>query len=49
MNEKIQVFEHRQFGKIRTISIDGAAWFVGNDICEALGYAKARKCLKEIC
>ena len=47
MNEKIQVFEHRQFGKIRTISIDGAAWFVGNDICEALGYAKARNALKK--
>ena len=47
MNEKMQVFEHRQFGIIRTIAIDGAAWFVGNDICEALGYSKPRNALKK--
>ena len=29
MNDNIRVFEHRQFGRIRTVSIDGIAWFVG--------------------
>lgn len=35
MNE-MQVFTSRQFGEIRTISRDGAPWFVAADVCRAL-------------
>lgn len=36
----LQIFENSDFGKIRTMVIDGEAWFVGKDISESLGYAK---------
>lgn len=41
----VQVFESEQFGSIRTLIIDNEVWFVGKDVAEALGYAKARNAL----
>jgi prophage antirepressor-like protein len=35
---KIQVFEKEEFGKVRTLMIDGEPWAVGKDVAEALGY-----------
>lgn len=46
MSDKVRIFEHKKFGKVRTLIIDDTAWFVGNDICEALGYAKPRNAIK---
>ena len=42
---KIRIFENEQFGKVRTVIIDGVPWFVGKDVAEILGYAKARNAL----
>lgn len=39
MNE-IKIFENAEFGKVRTVSINGEPWLVGKDVAEALGYAK---------
>lgn len=39
MNE-IQLFKDEQFGEIRTLFIDGNAWFVALDIAKALGYSE---------
>ena len=36
----IQIFNNPDFGDIRTVEIDGEAWFVGKDVAGALGYAK---------
>lgn len=36
----IQIFNNPDFGDIRTVEIDGEAWFVGKDVACALGYAK---------
>lgn len=36
MRNQIQIFQN-EFGKIRTINIDGQPWFVAKDICEQLG------------
>ena len=47
MSDKVQVFEHEKFGSIRILTRDGEPWFVGNDICEALGYAKPRNAIKK--
>jgi anti-repressor protein len=33
MNE-LKIFEHEQFGQIRTVIIDGKLWFVANDVCD---------------
>lgn len=38
MNE-MKLFENKEFGKIRTVTIDNEPWFVGKDVAEALGYA----------
>lgn len=32
------VFNHPQFGNLRTVEINGQPWFVGKDVAEALGY-----------
>lgn len=34
----IQIFSNNEFGEIRTITIDGEPYFVGNDCAKALGY-----------
>lgn len=39
MND-IKIFENPEFGKIRTVIIDGEPWFVSADVSNALGYAK---------
>ena len=46
MNE-VQIFQHEQFGEIRTVQIDGEVWFVGKDLCRALGYKNVSKALKD--
>lgn len=46
MNE-IQIFNNPEFGQIRTLQIDGAPWFVGKDVAEALGYTDAFGALKK--
>ena len=38
MKNQLQVFENAEFGKIRTLEIDGAPWFVGKDVADALAY-----------
>ena len=45
IDNKIILFKHEEFGEIRTLNIDGEPWFVGRDIAEVLGYAKARNAI----
>jgi len=45
MNNQPQIFENDEFGKIRVLEIDGAPWFVGKDVADALGYTNSRKAL----
>lgn len=33
----LQIFNNAEFGEIRSMSIDGDAWFMGKDVCEAFG------------
>jgi prophage antirepressor-like protein len=40
--EQMQIYEHEQFGKIRTLTKDGDIWFVATDICDALDIAKTQ-------
>lgn len=42
---EVQVFNHDQFGQIRTIVKDGEPWFVGKDVATALGYSKSRNAI----
>lgn len=44
MNE-MTIFQNPEFGQVRTITRDGEPWFVGVDVCNALGYSKARNAI----
>ena len=39
----IEVFENKEFGKVRTVVINGEPWFVGKDVAEILGYGNPRQ------
>ena len=36
MENKLMIFENETFGKVRTLTIGGEAWFVAADVCKAL-------------
>lgn len=44
---EIQVFDNPEFGKIRTVAIDGEPWMVGKDVADILGYSNSRKALAD--
>lgn len=44
MNE-LKVFESPEFGKIRTVEVDGEPWLVGKDVARALGYSNTKQAL----
>ena len=46
-NGQILVFENKDFGRLRTVMIDGAPWFVGKDVTGVLGYTNASKALND--
>lgn len=35
MNQ-LQIFNNKEFGQIRTVTIDNEPWFVGKDVADAL-------------
>ena len=41
------VFNHPEFGELRTVEISGEPWFVGKDVAAALGYANPTKAARE--
>lgn len=36
----LMIFENEQFGRIRTLNVDGTPWFVSADVCTALGISR---------
>ena len=43
---KITIFENEEFGKVRTVCINGEPWLVGKDVAEILGYSDTAKAIK---
>ena len=41
------VFNHPEFGELRTVEISGEPWFVGKDVAEALGYSDPRSAISK--
>ena len=37
-----------RFGELRSVTIDGQAWFVAKDVCDALGIKNSRDALKNV-
>lgn len=46
MNE-LKIFQNSNFGKIRTVLVDGEPFFVGKDVAEVLDYSNPRKAIKD--
>jgi len=46
---KLQIFENKEFGQIRTIEEDGRVLFCGKDIVTALGYKDTTNAMKQHC
>lgn len=47
MENKLQVFENEEFGKVRVLEIAGQLWFVGKDVVDVLNYRNTRDALKK--
>ena len=41
------MFNHPQFGELRTVEISGKPWFVGKDVATALGYTNPTKAIRD--
>lgn len=46
-NTEIAVFENPEFGKIRTVNINGEPWLVGKDVAAALEYERTAKAIQD--
>lgn len=44
---EVQLFENAEFGKIRTLVLDGEPWFVGKDVALALQYTNPQKAVRD--
>lgn len=44
MND-LQIFNHPDFGEVRTVTIDDEPWFVGKDVAQVLGYQNPSKAI----
>lgn len=44
MNE-LKIFENPEFGKLRTVEINGEPWLVGKDVAQVLGYSNTKDAL----
>ena len=44
MND-IRIFENEEFGKVRTLLINGEPWFVGKDVATILKYVDTNKAI----
>lgn len=43
----ITIFNNEEFGNVRTLTMNGEAWFVGKDIAECLGYSRSTKAVSD--
>ena len=41
------VFRSKEFGQIRTCTVEGETFFVGKDVASALGYGNSREALRK--
>lgn len=48
MNE-LKIFENREFGNIRTITIEDKPYFMASDVAKALGYARPNDAINQHC
>ncbi len=49
MENMIQVFENKEFGKVRTVEKNGKVMFVASDVAKALGYSRPADAITAHC
>lgn len=47
MENEIKIFENPDFGKVRTVEVNGEPYFVGKDVTDILGYSNSSKALAD--
>lgn len=47
--DNIKIFENPDFGKVRTLDVNGEVLFCGTDIAKALGYSNPSKAISDHC
>ena len=45
MND-LQIFNHPDFGEVRTVTINDEPWFVGKDVARVLGYKNPQEAIR---
>lgn len=45
MENKLQIFENKEFGAVRVVEIDNEYWFIAKDISDILEYSETSKML----
>ncbi len=43
----LQIFDNKEFGKVRIVLIENEPWFVGKDVAEALGYERTADAIRQ--
>lgn len=46
MSNNLMLFEHEEFGQIRSVVIDNEPWLVGKDVANALGYSDTDQAIR---
>lgn len=49
MENKVQIFNNEEFGKVRTLNEGGKIYFVASDIAKRLGYTNLSKAVNDHC
>ena len=47
MNQ-LQIFENQDFGRLRTVMVDGEPWFVAADVCRALEHSNVSMAMERL-
>ncbi len=47
MNDNASIFTNEEFGRIRTLLIEGEPWFVGKEVAASLGYVNTKDALRK--
>lgn len=45
---QLQVFENQDFGRLRTVMVDGEPWFVAADVCRALEHSNVSMAMERL-
>ena len=48
MENEMMLFQHEEFGEVRTLNLEDELWFVGKDVCKVFGDSNHKRSLSRI-